>query len=244
MTAIAILVEPEVVLIASDGAACEPRTFRLTQAASQVLLCPEWSCVLAARGAGWAAAAAVKRRAQLANIASFDALIAGSGPLARAAEDDLARTHHEPSLGLSLLLAGWSDDRQRMELYVIRTRAPAGRPMPGDDGRAARLPNLVLVPSPTDAAAALVGLELFTGQMQFDMGNPAEYLQRVIAAARFSGRGTPDEPCTVGCFIQVTQLQRNSAHTMITHRWNDRIGEPMQPFREMTVPAFMVRRDA
>ncbi|WP_407530115.1 hypothetical protein [Methylobacterium oryzisoli] len=241
MTALAILVEPEVVLIASDGAVLEPQTFKLTQAASRIVLCPEWSCVLASRSQGWPAEV-VRRQAQLANVTSFDELIARSDELVRIAADAYCQTSPSHSADFSVFLAGWSDAQQRMALYVVSTLRASEQLRSDDAYKAAPLPNLVLVPSPTGRAAALVGLQVYRGQEQFSLGDPIQYLQRVIAAARFSGRGTPAEPCTVGCFIQVTQLQRDYAHTMITHRWNDRIGEPMQPFREPTVPAFMVRR--
>lgn len=241
MTALAILVEPEVVLIASDGAVLEPQTFKLMQAASRIVLCPEWSCVLASRSQGWPAEA-VRRQAQLANVMSFDELIARTDELVRTAAEGYRQASAPHTADFSVFLAGWSDVQQRMALYVVGTLGASEQLRSDDAYKAAPLPNLVLVPSPTDRAAALVGLQLYRGEEQFSLGDPVQYLQRVIAAARFSSRGAPGEPCTVGCFIQVTQLQRDYAHTMITHRWTDRIGEPLQPFREPTVPAFMVQR--
>lgn len=102
----------------------------------------------------------------------------------------------------------------------------------------------LFLPTPSSAAADRVGLTLYRGQADFTFGDPALYVQRMVAACRFSaeaGAGGLDRPSPyIGGFIQLSRIVRQGTpdrepmillDSQITHRWPDVVGETLDPER-------------
>lgn len=243
MSALAIVRSDESVTIASDGAAYDGETGNLMAVVSKVAVMPEWSCIFANRGMGGATAVMQAELQLLAvrgdTIRDFDDVLNRIPALAERMHRDALATPGAPTAHFSFLIGGFSERRQRMESYTIRTRPISDQPPFALVG----LPEIHLAPFPSLEAAAQAGI---TRPQELQHGHETvaeDYAVRAVAACRLD-RETDDAEGAVGIhyvggFLQLTTLYRGEVHSRIVHRWPDPIGEPIDPGRGELLPAWL-----
>ncbi|CAO4196488.1 hypothetical protein [Methylorubrum extorquens] len=241
MSALAILRTESFVTIASDGAAYDGSTGNLMAVVSKVAVMPEWSCIFANRGMGGATAVMQAELQLLAvrgdTIRDFDDVLDRIPALAERMHRDALATPGAPTAHFSFFIGGYSEQRQRIESYTVRTRPVGDRPAFDLIG----LQDIHLAPYPSPEAAARAGI---TRPQELPHGHETvaeDYAVRAVAACRLDRETDEGEGATgihfVGGLLQLTTLYRGATFTRIVHRWPDPIGEPIDPTRGELLPA-------
>lgn len=238
MTAIAIFRLDDGVVIASDGAAYASTTGCLTGLTSKVVLAPEWSCVLAQRGAG-GVVQLIRSRIGF-EVLTFDDLLDVIVGVAIDVYDSYKVFGYDDDARFSLFLAGWSETRERFETYQLRTHGHeahaegTGEVLVVEPFQLTPLPFVYLAPGGGEH------MERFGVMEAIAANDPIPATVRAVCAAR-QLRNVSDEAAEhcVGGFIQLTIVRRDKVESTIVHRWPDVIGEPIDPTRGEPLPAFL-----
>jgi len=240
MTAIAIYRSQDSIVFASDGASYDPSNGAFTGCTSKVALMPEWSCVIAQRGAGGFLALL---RARLGpEVVDFDDLLDRLPTHTRGLHADfVARGYPYPNV--SLFIGGWSEARERFETYTLRSRdislpnAEGGEPFSIEAFKLAPLPEFHAAPYPTEELFERFG----AGTNALPMTAADLTLRTVCAARALRCAPSEEDKCeyVVGGFLQLTILKRNEIASEIVHRWPDPVGEKIDPTRGEPLPAFL-----
>lgn len=250
MSAIALCVQDNCVLMAGDGAASAPDTGALVGSMSKITVMPELSAVMGITGVG-----------------GFDHLIGWFMPPHVRTFDDLTEVlpelvKHCHSNGVesgmfaggdfrtNICVAGWSDARQKYEGWRVVSYAKEAKN--GKTGEKTVLEPWKLLPMPEDgiwcSTAPTVEIET-----RFKLNAPhpdddnIDTLIRNICAARAKSGISEDggAPFNAGCYVQIAMVQKDQASTWIAHRWpEDEIGKPIDPSRGLPMPQHLMDRDA
>lgn len=234
MTAVAILRTADGIVVASDGIAYEAETGNVAGFTSKVILAPEWSAVIAYRGAG--GFGQMLRSRLGVEVMNFDTMLAQLPSVALPLWLEY-RFSYQEDCHFSLLIGGWSDARQRYETYVLRSER-----VTFDDGvqepfTLTPLPSAYLAPTPTTALMRDFGV------LEAVARDPIAGAVRAVCAARRL-ENAPGEAArfAVGGFVQLTVLTRDAVESRVVHRWPDPIGEPIDPTRGDALPAWVLER--
>lgn len=207
MTAIVAVRTPDGVAIFSDGAVCDGQGV-MDGVSTKPIVLPHLPAVLALR-CGLPVHDAAARAAD-ARYGNFDQLLAEFLPVLKAEMDAMPEEEFGP-LGRDLdgILAGWSLERERPELYLIREGDVSGLPWGLVEAP------LVVMPMDAEVAGSLAseGIDL----RHPDITNIEPWGVSVMEKMR--GR------YPVGGFIQLTALTREMTISRIVLRWPDRLGD-------------------
>lgn len=250
MSAVAIAVGADGIIVASDGVSYDYESGNVGHYVSKVIVMPEYSCFIAATGMG-AFGAALRWEADQ-NINSFDDLVDGFERLAKDVHRRLCIQHYgsfaAPETEMSCVIGGWSERRQAYEAYRLVSYAkPSVRLVDGksveyelEPFRMEDLPAAIWC-SHLPAHAASFGITPPPADME-----TAEILARLICACR-AGSGFVEEDdgpgrhYNVGGFLQMTIVQRDHIQSWIPHRWpEDEIGKPIDPNKGERIPSWQM----
>jgi hypothetical protein len=220
----------DAVLVASDGIATDDDGVVLG-ITSKIDYLPEFNAVIGGVGIGSLSTLALFHLR--AKYRDFDELLQGIGHDLALATQHLVLLH-EAALPFgsngTLFVAGWSDARQRFEMYRIGNWEKE-KVLP--DGSTETMPAFSLQPigahwasaRPTQEAARAHGVDAPTSEGT----NLNDRAVSFVRACRASGsiKDADGHALHVGGFIQVTILERDRCHTEIVHRWPDEIGKPI-----------------
>lgn len=124
-----------------------------------------------------------------------------------------------PWIVYSILLAGWSERRQQLELYELNSAEPpngaeiivsaGGSPNEADEATVAFCSRFAEHPDTFDVRRDGIGFmqQARRHVRQFEIGPPRH---------------------VTGGFVQATRLTRDAVTSAIIHRWPDRVGEHIQ----------------
>lgn len=220
MTAINMIVHPKAVYILTDGAGYKPDGEILTIQQKVIALSP-LNTVLAARGVVALLHAYAEHISS--SFSSFDDLLAGVISNVRAMGEHL-RTGLSAEVidaPFDLMIAGWSESRDRGEVYGLFNHETYGLPAwslvpieegcltPGDQGFTDRLREAGIDPRSEAFDPAADGLRILEEQR----------------AMPWPALGGGEPIYGVGGFGQLTTLERDRITTRILKRWPDAIGE-------------------
>jgi hypothetical protein len=122
---------------------------------------------------------------------------------------------------------GWSESRERWETYgVLICHHDVG-----STPKVYGLPSLFCHPYPhSDADREFVGIP--SKDELIDIGQFEIDIDRLLAWQRITGEPLADGTMMygVGGFVQHTAMTKEGISTRIIHRWDDPIGEPINPF--------------
>lgn len=237
MSAINIVVQRDAAHIITDGAAYAIDGI-LHAAINKVMTVPHLGAAIGVRGPALALAclgADIGMR-----FASFDAVVAG---LADEARDLVAKyssiwQDDYPVASIEIYLVGWSDERESFEAYTMRTVAADMEFAEQNYAVEGAIQSEPFELLRLDAVSAIPGFDVNelaeTGYAarSADAFDPEIDGRRVLEVQRqICAPLAPDMPAThhVGCFAQRTTIRRGSIEQVIFHRWDDQIGEPIQP---------------
>lgn len=250
MSAIAVAVGTDGIIVASDGVCYTYETGEVSGFVSKIILLPEYDCFIGSTGAG---AFMTALRWELdQQITCFDDLVTDF-------EDLCARVHRKlfsnawgfyepgPLTEVCCVIGGWSEDRQRYEGYRLVSYAKHGVNH-GDGSTSVAEPfTAMLLPdglwctqSPDPETMVEFGLPPSSPHDE-----TIDVLSRMICACRAeSGLGKnlggEDRFNMIGGFLQLTVLQRNIVQSYIPYRWEeDRIGERIDPTGSNRFPQWL-----
>lgn len=243
MTAICIVRGDDAIVIASDGAGYDDNG-RLLQITNKVSSFPHLNMLVTSTGSGLAQHYfhdSLFWHNPLPE--TFDEVLIIAEDLARKVAEDVRRDGAASTHNFSLYLCGFSDARGRPETYAIKSRDWPD--VPGPDGELQTAPAFTLVPLPAIHSsprppveyADAFGIQVPGINMTEMPPEGARYAMASVAACRFVPGGPDHEQakedpfCCVGGFLQVTILRKNYVEAQIAHRWPDRLGERMDPWR-------------
>jgi hypothetical protein len=243
MTCIAIVRDTaNGVYIASDGV-CYDDNGIVLGFDSKVVLIPDWNCVLGSTGAGQFGLAF--RQQSALDIHSFDDLIKCVVKRAQAVHQRYV-DHYGFDDRVTLVLAGWSDARQRFETYKLCSHEDndyADPPVEQAPWSLISLPYIWSSVAPRPEDAPRFGLNwpnLDGGGVTHAIGMTA----RLVCAARARSGPLPavdikDTARAYACggFLQLTTLTRDCITSEIIHRWPDRVGSTVDPSVGDPMPA-------
>ncbi len=249
MSAIALIVTDDYVVMAGDGVASDPATGAVVAYMSKLSLMPELNAVMAITGIG-----------------GFDHLLGWFMPCGVKDFDDLVevlpdlvkRCHfHAVAQGMivggdhrtNVTVAGWSGQREQFEGW--RVVSYEKETIDEGSGRTTVLPPWTLLPMPRDriwcstAPASMIkarfGLPFAT-----DDDNDVDMLVRMICAARAESGDIAGLAArfNAGAFVQIALVDRRLCQSWIAHRWpEDVIGKPIDPTLGEPMPKYLMDRD-
>jgi hypothetical protein len=242
MTGIVVVPAGDAIVFATDGAIYDPTTGFLIGSCSKVALIPECSCVITQRGA---AGFLQDVHSRLAGRRDYDAILQDAVEVCREVTA-LYAAHYKFDPIWSMTICGWSNERSQLEIYALRSREYHMRNEM--TGMFDIVPPMTLYPIEAILSSPMPSLELrqkFGVNLENLDGQDAINISvRLLCAARFST--APDETSTeadfnfnIGCFVQLTVLQRDRIESRIVHRWPDRVGEKIDPTRGDSLPKFL-----
>lgn len=248
MSANVIVRQDDGIVIATDGIAYDGQGIVVAHV-SKVALMPEWSCAFAVRGAGVVPTMMLFGLSKLAtlgfNIAGFDDFLSFLPAAAEEVHKALLSDPTQSYPQFSMMIGGYSEAHGRFESYSLRSRDfeyPIGDEIHQQPAYTlAPLPSTHFAPTPSPEACAAVGL------YQRGPDDPPEAPQvtaiRGVCAARLDKGSLPgdevNEDYSIGGFVQLTTILRDSVTSEIVHRWPDVIGEKLDPTRGEKLPAFL-----
>ena len=127
---------------------------------------------------------------------------------------------------VDILLAGWSEERNRAESYMLSSSDMHGF----DPWEFHEAPAVVAGPVPTDEALARVGIDVTQNPETVDpvsMGLKVFEAQRSMTFPATTAGG--EEFHLVGGAAVMTQITRDGITQKIIHKWDDEIGQPITP---------------
>lgn len=229
MTALAVMPSQDRFVIASDGAVCDSDTGVLIGLASKTVLIPEWSCVFAARGFGGIAPDIYRH---VGWRRDFDDMLTAIGPASQELHSYYIK-HYNADCHWSMAIAGWSAARERPEMYFLRSREYKMQNL--ETGTLDTIEPYKLHETWSLYAAPMPNIEL-RRQFGINLDNastadPIDLTCSLVAAARLQpdGEFAESTTCLIGGFIQSTVLTPDSITTNIVHRWQDLIGQNIDP---------------
>ncbi len=254
MSALAISVGTDGILVASDGVCYTYETGEVSGFVSKVILLPEYDCFIGATGAG---AFAVALRWEVnQQINSFDDLVEGIAGFCETVHRKLftdiwGEWHRGPISEVSCVIGGWSDARQAYEAYrVVSYEKPC---VNMSDGGSLTLEPFVRYPLP----AATWCNHLPDTMHEFDLVPPlpneetGDILMRLVCACRADSafvkgeeeREGDNRHYMAGGFIQMCAIQQGHSQSWIAHRWpEDQIGKQIDPNGPERYPAWIKER--
>ncbi|KQT60362.1 MULTISPECIES: hypothetical protein [unclassified Aureimonas] len=222
MTAIVITMHDHGFDICSDGASYRPETLELAGLAHKVALLPVYSGFLTYRGV--AAIMPIFEAALDDRFTSFDEIVESADVLTHQAAQFVSTIRGQLP-DFTIYIGGWSEDRERFELYAIS--ATDRKTNEGGEARKAFVVTpiewCVIAPAAPREILASLGLVLDDGN--FDLTPSA--LPKFIHAARLSD--IEEGGAIAGGFIQETTIRRNTSQTHVLYRYDDVQGDVMIP---------------
>lgn len=233
----------EAIAVASDGATSNYDA-TMGGCVSKVLALPHLNCFVGNVGAAGVTAGLVFT-ISWKSYPSFDHVLANVVEDFREILAAAALYTRERDPPATVVLGGWSDERQRFESYKVNSRSrevinvATGEKFFSEPWVVTPLPQIWGSTAHPDDPENRFGLRA-EGEV-----NLLDLAARFVCAAR-AGSGPDGEldPDTgisgscVGGFLQMTLLQRDTVKTWIAHRWPDVIGEVIDPSRGELMPAF------
>jgi len=229
MTAINVFIRPDAVHVLTDGAGYAPDG-RLLTIEQKVIPLASLSVVLAARGIIGLLHLYAEQISK--SFTTFDGLVEGvTAEVWKVIEHSQGK--FSPGIleaHFDLIIAGWSERRDRAEMYLLCNHDTYGIPAwelaQADDG--------YISPGSEELFARLRA----RGVDVFEKLDPETDGLRIIEEQR--GMTWPPaaggEPIrVVGGFCQLTTVRRDEITTRILKRWPDRIGERIDAIRETTI---------
>jgi len=254
MSAIAVAVMEDGILVASDGVCYTYETGAVSGFVSKVSLLPEYNCFIGATGAGAFMNALLWEMNQ--EFGSFDDIVADFDALCATVHRKLFTDYSGvwetgPMTEVSCVIGGWSDARQAFEAYRIVSYDKESVSL--SDGSSIRL-----TPFEKQLLPASIWCSTSPRNAMKEFGlDPAppndstmDILSRLICACRADSGMVKDETGggddrfhMVGGFLQITVLQRDRIESVIAHRWEeDRLGYPIDPSGPGRFPAWLKER--
>lgn len=208
MTAIVAVRMPDGVAIFTDGAVCDSQGV-MDGVSTKPLLLPHLPAVLALR-CGLPVHDAAARAAD-ARYGNFDQLLSEFLPVLKAEIDSRSDEECGPfGRDLDGVLGGWSKERERAELYLVR-QAPEDANLPWELVEATQ----TFMPMDAEVAGALAAQGI-------DLGRPDIATIEPWGVSVMQGmRGR----YPVGAFVQLTVVTREVTVNRIAYRWPDRLGD-------------------
>lgn len=249
MSAVAVAVCPDGIVVASDGVSYDYDTGNVGAYVSKVILMPEYNCFIASAGMG--AFGAALRLEVNQSINCFDDFVncfeRAALVVHRVACLGLFGTVSGPLTEVSCVIGGWSDRNQACEAHRLVSYAKAsvnqsnGKSIRLEPFKANRLPGPIWCSHLPDCVN------------DFNVVPPppemesAEILARLICACR-ADSGFVDEEgdeagrhYNVGGFLPMTIVRRDCIQSWIAHRWSeDEIGKPIDPSKGELVPSWQM----
>lgn len=249
MSCVALAIADDAIVLAADGAFYDEHDGAVQGFASKVLPLPERNAVIAWTGLGLFGQALYWEIGQ--RLLSFDKLVAMLPEAARLAHLKLcvgAGRHnlHPDNNKVSVLLAGYSDERERFEAYRVVSYAKDTFYTNGE--LAGRLEPWVMNPIEWVWASHAPPAEVCE---EFGLTEPpadlVELCARYVCANRPLSGTVRDEDGNiegvygVGGFLQMVIVKRDHVQSWIAHRWPDEIGKPVDPTVGEPMPAFPLK---
>lgn len=253
MSAIAVALGTDGIIIASDGVCYTYETGHVSGFVSKIILLPEYDCFIGSTGAG--AFMTALRWELEQQVTCFDDLVEAFGDLCEIVHRKLftnifGRWEDGPLTEVSCVIGGWSDARQAYEAYrVVSYDKPS---VDLSDGRSIRLEPF----KPTPLPGALWCSYMPDTMEEFGLAPPLQNEETINVAARLicacradsgfvvdkDGQGD-DRFHMVGGFLQLTVLQRGHVQSWIAHRWQeDQIGQPIEATGPGRFPEWLKER--
>lgn len=254
MSAIAIEVSPDGIVIAADGVCYEYDTGNVRGFASKVITCPELSCAL-----GWTGISDFGRAVYLEMGDAFRDFDHFTDNFAEFCQQvhrkyvrsyslyDKPRAHSQ----VSVVVAGWSERRQAYVGFRVFSYPKLSHNMATNETTtnepwtAIELPEFWCSYSPASQYLERCGLN------DPELLRFGEIAPRVICAARASSGLTSDGPSegpqvfNAGCFLQMVLVKREGIQSWISHRWpEDVIGAPIDPSKGDLLPPWLQQKDS
>jgi hypothetical protein len=171
---------------------------------------------------------------------SFDDVISGLPSRLRALAEDgeFTRDFESPDDSVNhwrIYLAGWSDERRRPEIYSVQSR----RPSEGDGAKDEPFTmvgrqRILVQPGHHDLFAGLQAMGFVKGGQVIVEPYPVEFLTKLINWQRQNclfkdvGQGH----YAIGGQAVVTRIDAKGVTQTVVQRWNDRVGELIDPARD------------
>jgi hypothetical protein len=245
MSVISIVRCQDHVVIGGDGVAYDDDGVIL-RIAPKVFPLPELNMILGNLGAGGITEALCIRLRSL-GFTNFDEVLP---TLPRHAEDELDNycMHYGiADASITLVVAGWSDERQRFESYRLYSYP---KPLVDDETRQVveTVEPWTLCPTPEVWVSTFTDMETLQAcGLDWGVNNDSlSMAAALVAAARtVSGLRSPEDfvdgmsnagHYAVGGFIQLRVLRRDFGGTWIVHRWPDVVGQRVDPDAGVLAP--------
>lgn len=255
MSAVALVVGTDGIVIASDGISYDYHTGKVMGYVSKVVLMPEYGAFIAATGMGDFAVSL--RWAISATVSCFDDLVEQFEEMARWVHKEMMRRNRllhgvDGPIEVSCVIGGWSEARKKYEAWRLASYEK-GSVREDDTFRGrweadlkpfckeeTQLGAVWCSYVPSDLAS--FGIDPAPADMA-----TSDILARLICAARAdsgpSRRAEDGRYFNAGALIQMTLLQRDSIRSWIAHRWpEDEIGKPVDPMKGERIPVWLIRK--
>ncbi|MGY8685139.1 hypothetical protein Q2941_46485 [Bradyrhizobium sp. UFLA05-153] len=233
------------IIVAFDTISYDLSGTVLSTTACKVLPLMELNCAIGNVGAAGFTTALRDKIA--AKYIDFDDLLTGLVEDFRDVHDDMIEMYCQqpgPSPNATVMLAGWSDQRNTFETYRISTREKDVVIA----GEQSVTPAFALVPTEgcwVSSAYRAEDMERFG----IDIENETNLLNlavRIVCACRAAGaaEGTGDfqgVPYAVGGQLQILLLERGRITQWVTHRWPDEAGKPVDPTAGEALPPWLTQ---
>lgn len=251
MSAVAIAVGTDGIVVASDGVCYEYETGDVKGYRSKVILMPEYSAFIAATGLGNFGVSLRWALDQTVNC--FDDIVDQFEDVARRVHRDLCRRglfHWDTGRGTEAcaVIGGWSDARQKYEAWrLVSYDKESSRT---DVGTGEKI-DVTLKPFHKEE----LPLAIWCSHLPQDMASfgvdpippkmaTIDVLARLICASRAtSGPAVYEEDgrhFNAGGFLQLATIQRDDIRSWIAHRWpEDEIGKPIDPTKGERMPGWL-----
>lgn len=233
MTAINTIRFNDRAIIMTDGAGYDVQGI-IRAMYQKVVAIPHLRAAVAVRGS--ANAVGILAAALGSRFSNFDDLVANGGAVAeRIYDENFAGLTAHGDTEMQVFLAGWSEARGSAETYVLLTESnpesvnwetPVWQFVEADDFTAAPLPSDQQLRRHGFRASSVEEIDpvsdgLKVMEAQRHMKLPTRWLQGVESAY------------LVGGFVTMTEVSEAGVSQRIVRRWNDRIGERINPHEKV-----------
>ena len=256
MSAVAVAVWDEGVIVAGDGVCSDPDTGEVGGLFSKVITLPERNAIVA-----WCGIGTFGHRLNLAiaqQYPTFDELLDAFPEICEGVHTDFVDEfglYWAPTVQLecSVVLAGYSTSRRRHEAYRLVSYVKESTN--GVTGEKSFLEPWKLIPisylycshAPRPELLKEFGLETVDGPVDL-----AGLCIRFICANRAeSGQTNKDDPLnagrfySVGGFVQMAYMQGDTIQSWIAHRWPEDVpGQRIDPSKGERLPAYLMSAEA